>query len=435
MARKAGKKKGGSKPKPKTKTKTPPSSTLPTSIPPPQPQEPKAAPEAIDVLNGSVLRNVLRRLPLVDLLRAALACHRWRRVAACCLPRAPPLLGYFFHPVKPPPHPPTKATERAHHDAVFAPLGASSPLRCLNFAPDASRYKLYDCHQGLLLLEPTVPPPKGTLPRLLVADPATRRHALLPPPPRRAVPDDRRWRPSRHYVGSALLSRAHPSRLRFEAVCFAVEDDGRPRAWVASVDDGGQCRWRALPRDAAVQVDFDPKLIKGRCVHAAGSLYWHICNSGRVLALDPATLRFSYLLAPAVLGDRFGKYRVGETPDDGRLCIATVENQVMQLWVRGETSSSDNGWRLEKEMDLHKVYDTVPGLPRDARARMASIWITDIDAGRTGKIFIQMSGYGRYSFDLKTRKLERLLMKGGMEYGDPIYPYLLAWPPAFLAQA
>jgi hypothetical protein len=66
---------------------------------------------------------------------------------------------------------------------------------------------------------------------------------------------------------------------------------------------------------------------------------------------------------------------------------------------------------------------------------MASIWITDIDAGRTGKLFIQMSGYGRYSFDLKTRKLERLVMKGGMEYGDPIYAYFLAWPPAFLAQA
>jgi hypothetical protein len=184
-----------------------------------------------------------------------------------------------------------------------------------------------------------------------------------------------------------------------------------------------------------VEVDFDTRLLKGRCVHAAGKLYWHICNSGRVLALDPATLQFSYLLAPAVLGDHFSKYSVGETPDDGRLCIATVENQVMQLWVRGETSCSDNGWHLEKEMNLRKVYDTVTGLPRDTRARMASIWITDIDAGRTGKLFIQMSGYGRYSFDLKTRKLERLVMKGGMEYGDPIYAYFLAWPPAFLAQA
>ncbi|CAM0950790.1 unnamed protein product [Alopecurus aequalis] len=431
MARTAGKKKGGGKPKPKPKT--PPSTSLPASVPPPRPVEPKEAAKAIDVLTEPVLRNVLRRLPLADLLRAALACHRWRRAAARCLPRAPPLLGYFFHPVKTPPPLPIKDAERTHYDAVFAPLGASSPRHCLEFAPDASRSKLYDCHQGLLLLEPTVSLPKGALPRLLILDPATRRHVLLPPPPRCTVPDDRRWRLCRHYVGSALLSRAHPSKLCFEAVCFAIED-GHPRAWVASVDDG-QCRWRALPRDMEVEVDFDPKLFKGRCVHAAGKLYWHICNSGRVLALDAATLQFSYLLAPSVLGDHFSKYRVGETPDDGRLCIVTVENQVMQLWVRGETRCSDNGWHVEKEMNLHKVYDTVPGLPRDARARMASIWITDIDSGHTGKLFIQMSGYGRYSFDLKTRKLERLVMKGGMEYGDPIYAYFLAWPPAFLAQA
>uniref|UniRef100_A0ACD5YGK9 Uncharacterized protein n=1 Tax=Avena sativa TaxID=4498 RepID=A0ACD5YGK9_AVESA len=435
MTRKAGKKKGGGKPKSKTKTKTktPPSSSSPTSGPPPRPVEPKPAAEAIDVLTGDVLRNVFRRLPLVDLLRAALACHRWRRAAARCLPRAPPLLGYFFHPVKAPPAPPIKETERDHYDAVFAPLGASSPRQCLGFAPDASRFRLCDCHQGLLLLEPTASPTKGALPRLLVVDPATSRRALLPPPPRCTVPDDRRWRLSRHYVGSAILSRAHPSRLCFEAVCFAV-DDGHPRAWIASVDDG-QCRWRALPRDMDVDVDFDPRWLKGRCVHAAGKLYWHICTSGRVLALDPATLQFSYLLAPSVLGDRFSKYRVGETPDDGRLCIATVENQVMQLWVRGEASRSNNGWHLEREMNLRKVYDALPGLPRDARARMASIWITDIDAGRTGKLFIQMSGYGRYSLDLKTCKLESLAIKGGMEYGDPIYAYFLAWPPAFLAQA
>jgi hypothetical protein len=327
-----------------------------------------------------------------------------------------------------------------YYDPVFAPLDASSPRLSLDFAPDVCRYQLFDCHQGLLLLEPNESPSKGKgiHPRLLVLDSATSRRALLPPPPRDTVPDDHRWRRSRYYVGSALLSRAHPGKLCFEAVCFAI-DGGHPRAWVASFDND-QCRWRALPRDEEVVVDFDPYWFETRGVHAAGKMYWHICDSGRVLALDLATLKFAYLLAPAVLVDPNGacsKYRIGETPD-GRLCIATVEKQMMRVWVRGETGrgDSDNGWVLERRMDLRKVYDTVPGLPRDMNNRTASIYLTDVDAGNKRTLFIQMLGYGRYSFDPETRRLESLVTKGGnKEYGDPICAYFLAWPPAFLAQA
>ncbi|CAM0950793.1 unnamed protein product [Alopecurus aequalis] len=426
MTRKTGKKRGGSKPKPKI----PPSSSSPNSVPPPPSVEPEVA--AIDVLSGKDLYHILRRVSLADLLRAALACHRWRRVAARCLPSAPPLLGYFFHPAKTPPRPPNQETKLTYYEPVFAPLNASSPRLSLDFAPDVSRYKLFDCHQGLLLLEPTASLPKVSHPRLLVLDPATHRRALLPPPPRDTVPDDHRWRSSRYYIGSAILSRAHPSKLCFKAVCFAI-DGGHPRVWVASFDKA-QCRWRALPLANEVVANFDPYWFENRCVHAAGKMYWHICNSVRVLVLDPATLQFSYLPAPAGLRGNWCKYRIGETPD-GRLCIGTVEEQVMQLWVRGETGCRDNGWVLEREMDLRKVFDTVPGLPRDMISRMASIYLTDIDAGQKWRLFIQMLGYGRYSFDLKTRKLERLETKGGKEYGDPICAYFLAWPPAFLAQA
>ncbi|XP_047047008.1 uncharacterized protein LOC124652027 [Lolium rigidum] len=418
MTRKTGKKRGGSKPKPKPQTETPLSSN---SVPPPPSEE-----AAIDVLTLDVLPNILRRLSLADLLRAALTCHRWRRAAARCLPSAPPLLGYFFHPAK-------TGNKLAYYEPVFAPLHASSPRLSLDFAPDVSRYKLFDCHQGLLLLQPAASVPKVSHPRLLVLDPATHRRALLPPPPRDTVPDDHRWRSSRYYVGSALLSRAHPtsSKLCFEAVCFAI-DGGHPRVWVASFDND-KCRWRALPRDNQVVVDFDPYWFERRCVHAAGKMYWHICNSRRVIALHPATLQFTYLLAPDSLPDGC-KFRIGETPD-GRLCIATVEDQMMQLWVRGETRSSDNGWVLEREMNLRKVYDTVPGLPRDMESRVKSIYLTDIDAGNKTKLFIQMLGYGRYSFDPETGKLERLATRSGKEYGDPICAYFLAWPPAFLAQA
>ncbi|KAF7058179.1 hypothetical protein CFC21_065298 [Triticum aestivum] len=415
----------------KTKSrKTPPFST---PFPPPPPMEPqaKAAKASIDVLADFDICSILRRLSLADLLRAALACHRWRRLAAGCLPRAPPLLGYFFHPTETPPPPPLPYTKNVDTPAVFVPLDASSPRLSLDFAPDAFRFFLFDSHQGLLLFEPADEFPKKMIPRFLVLDPSTSRRILLPPPPRDTVPDDRRWRNSRYYVGCALLSRARPGKLCFEVVCFAI-DGGHPRAWVASVDNG-DCSWRALPRDEEVVVEFDPYWFEGRCVHASGKIYWHICNSWRLLVLDPATLKFSCLLVPDAMSCGSCKYRIGETPD-GRLCLVTDGEKQLQLWVRGEGRSSDNGWLLERRIvDLSVVCDMVPGLHRDTKMRTLRVWPSDMDAGRTGKVFIKTWGYGYYSFDVDTGKMESLWTKGGKEYGHPMFAYFLAWPPAFLA--
>ncbi|OQU77918.1 hypothetical protein SORBI_3009G121750 [Sorghum bicolor] len=139
---------------------------------------------------------------------------------------------------------------------------------------------------------------------------------------------------------------------------------------------------------------------------------------------------------PAVLGDRFEKYRIGETPEDGRLCMASiVENLSLQIWVRGEARcSSDRGWLLERKICMTKLLDTVPGLPKDSMMRVLCTWLSDMDYARTGKVFITTWGYGRYSFHLETSKLERLVMEDGKEHGNPIYAYTLAWPPEFLAQ-
>jgi hypothetical protein len=74
----------------------------------------------VDVLT----EDTLRRLAPADLLRAALACHRWRRAAARALPSAPPHLGYFFHPADAPSPPPSSPTDKTY-PAVFVPVDAS----------------------------------------------------------------------------------------------------------------------------------------------------------------------------------------------------------------------------------------------------------------------------------------------------------------------
>ncbi|CAL5080566.1 unnamed protein product [Urochloa decumbens] len=340
---------------PKGKCRGRKAQTLPPP-PPPPPPHPAPGERATTVadLTEEVLHAILRRLTLTDLLRAALACHRWRRAASRALPRAPPFLGYFFHPsatTGPPPYLPHE--QGPHRPAVFLPLGGPAAPAAPRLSLNADRgFAIQDVHLGLVLLLPD-PLHKKILPRVLVIDPASR----------------------------------------------------RPRATRCAGTPGA----------------------------ATGKIYWHIGNSGRMLALDPVTLDFSFMLVPAELGDSFRKYRIGELPEDRRLCIAVVLEQRLQLWVRGEARWSDNGWLVEKEFCLRKVLDSVPGMPRDMVNRHLCTWLSDIVAGRSGKVFIKTWGYGCYSFHLKTGKLERLETDDGLEHGDPIFAYFLAWPPAFLS--
>ncbi|CAN6309416.1 unnamed protein product [Urochloa humidicola] len=264
-------------------------------------------PAMVAVLTDDVLIPcILKRLPPVDLVRAALTCHRWRRAAALVLTisRAPPLLGYFVHP-KEPRSPPPKA--RAELPAVFVPRDASCPRLSLPLAPDdAPDVAIHDVHLGLVLLLPGERP-EMLLPGILVLDPASRRRALLPLPPRDALPNDERHQ-TRRIIGAAVLSRAHPSRLAFEAVCITLDED-RPRAWVACVHDD-DCIWRALPRSEQAMDQIELLSFDKGCVRDKGKLYWRFCDSRRLLALDSRSLEMSLVLAPAELGCHFNKYGI-----------------------------------------------------------------------------------------------------------------------------
>ncbi|KAL6591863.1 hypothetical protein ACP70R_049726 [Stipagrostis hirtigluma subsp. patula] len=331
-----------------------------------------------------------------------------RRLLSSAAGASLPLLGHFHEP-RPTTDLPDFMRPRRPSAPTFVPAAASSPRLSLDFLPvDVSvGFSLYDSHLGLLLL---LQGAGGGLPRLLVCDPVSRRHALLPLPPASARGE---------FVGAALLSRA--GGFEFVAACLTV-DAGRVRAWVASLRDG-ECSWRALPPSGDVEITFDPFWFEQRCVHAAGSLYWHICNNDSALALDPATMEFSFLRAPALMLDDkpFTKYRIGEMPDDGRLCVGALEDQKLQLCVQG-TGSLD-GWVLERQVCLRKVLDMVPGLPKDHLSRNYCTWLSDVDGGHTGRVFIMTRGRGRFSYNVDTGKLDRLATDDGMEYGHPIFAY------------
>ncbi|RCV10964.1 hypothetical protein SETIT_2G150100v2 [Setaria italica] len=304
--------------------------------------------------------------------------HISRRFLSTSSAASPSLLGYFHQPE------PTKSLADA-----FQPLTASSPSLSLGFLPAdaaASEFDLFDSRHGLVLLRGNGP----FLPDFLVCDTVSRRHALFPSPPIRG----------REFVGAALLSRAG-RRFEFDAVCLTVHGD-RPRAWLASYRDGAWC-WTALPPSRDVAIDFDPILLEERCVHAADGLYWHIRRDDRALVLDTVTMKFSLVRPPALIWE-LAHYRFGEMPDDGRLCVAALAEQKLRLCVR-RTGSAD-GWVLERETCLSKVFDSVPELPEYPLSREFIIFLGGVDPGRAGRVFIRTFGYGCFSYHLDTGKLD-----------------------------
>ncbi|CAD6333958.1 unnamed protein product [Miscanthus lutarioriparius] len=135
------------------------------------------------------LQAILLHLTPANLLRAALACHRWRRAATRALPRVPPLLGYFFHPKGPSKPPPMPTSDKTHHPAVILPLDASSPRLSLGASPHLTSACQLLLHPGrpprLSLFDASTPPSSLLAPQVA---PAGHPRPRLPPRPGVAPP-------------------------------------------------------------------------------------------------------------------------------------------------------------------------------------------------------------------------------------------------------
>ncbi|TVU11033.1 hypothetical protein EJB05_44595, partial [Eragrostis curvula] len=338
--------------------------------------------------------------------RAAIACRYLSRLLLSSSAAASPrLLGYFHQPGQTKDRAGEMYPIRTAPGIRFEPLDAASPRLSLDFLPADVRFgfNLADSHLGLLLLRRNNPDLA-----FVVCDPVSRRHAILPPLPASATTDDG-W-----FHSPAILSRAAGGRFEFDAVVVTIED-GRPRPWVASFRDGGGCSWLALPPSSEM-----------RCVHAVGSIYWHICGAHSELAMDMATMEFSLLRAPTLIWDDRGhpRFRVGETPD-GRLCVASLDDwKLLRVCVRGQ--GSRDGWVLERDMCLRKLLEAVPGIRNHPHRKSSfAYWLSDIDPG-AGRVLIRTMGCGRFSYHMDTGELSPLMTDDGLEYGDPTFAYFAA---------
>jgi hypothetical protein len=151
------------------------------------------------------------------------------------LGRAPPLIGYFFHPVQTPLPQPSHKNERTRYKTVFAPINTSFPLLSLDFASDTTRLELSYCHQGLLLLQPIITTSKTIIPRLLVLHPAPAAAVLAHIQALRRLCAAFPRSPEQVYLRGRLPHHQRPAPVHL----------GRVRL-------SGNCSWCTLPLDYKV---------------------------------------------------------------------------------------------------------------------------------------------------------------------------------------
>jgi hypothetical protein len=127
-------------------------------------------------------------------------------------------------------------------------------------------------------------------------------HALhVPPSPWQA------WRRRCHPHGSAYRASlpSHPRETVKQYVCLPVSKHYKPYCSLSEVLHssifpccfqmrtlGSNCEWCTLLRTEVAIVGFNPWWFEARCVHADGNIYWHMCNSSRLLQVDPCTMEF-----------------------------------------------------------------------------------------------------------------------------------------------
>ncbi|VAH14360.1 unnamed protein product [Triticum turgidum subsp. durum] len=235
----------------------------------------------VAVLGDDILQEVFILLPTpADLLRAALACQPFLRVArsAAFLRRfrrrhpstCPVVLGCLLY------RPSKRRGASAPYLLPADLLGATRRTIeggdfALSFLPRRGRpdgpgtpWRILDCRNGSLLLR------DGASGELAVADPLTRRWVSLP-----ALPGGRR-------VGYALVPDDGDSSA-FKAVCISRRAGTTElRAFLLS---SAELRWADVGTLAQ-----QPNLAGSRAMQAKRSLYWKLMGGGHMVALNTAMI-------------------------------------------------------------------------------------------------------------------------------------------------
>ncbi|KAF8649271.1 hypothetical protein HU200_064366 [Digitaria exilis] len=110
----------------------------------------------------------------------------------------------------------------------------------------------------------------------------------------------------------------------------------------------------------------------------------------------------------------------------------TLQGERLRPWI-ASFQDSKCGWiKLpwsKVTMDFNRLLleqrcvHATGSMPELTSKPVKTMWLSDIDPGHTERVFIRTTGFGRFSYNLNTGKLDTLKTDDGMVYGDPIFSY------------
>ncbi|KAK3136471.1 hypothetical protein QOZ80_5BG0435880 [Eleusine coracana subsp. coracana] len=394
-----------------------------SSQPPPAKRQAPESTTTIRSLGDDLFCEIFVRLPsLPSLVRAALACRAFlaavrsspafrRRFRAL---HAPPLLGFFFDydGTETPSFTPVR--RRSDPDHAAALRGADVFLTRVPIRDDAvPGWRIEECRGGCLLLL------NSNTQQIAVYNPLSRALDLLP-----MTPDGiSRGRRGKFQLRESFLICSDEAPGSFRVVSFC-HDKSRVRAAVYS---SSTREWQILPWSTPMPARPAAEkywLLIGSQVN--GCLYWAHSKEAYMVMMDTTTLQFSTIDLPVHLKGKGHLYSAGETKD-GKICIVSVVDFVLCVWLRRADADGVAQWMLVDVVLLEEeLIQATEGSPDDhGELKVLSI-LDGIVYLSTFETFIDPTVPCWYlSFCLETKKLEKLFLK---KDGGQDHPYVMAWP-------
>jgi hypothetical protein len=165
-------------------------------------------------------------------------------------------------------------------------------------------------------------------------------------------------------------------------------------------------------------------------MQANGFVYWKNMTRAFLLVLNTATLQFSRVDLPSILGAvDYKLFSLGHTKD-GRLCMVAADDSdayggTLLIWFLIADHDGIEKWMLQETYPLTAFLD--------AKSLTEDHPMLEIEGVIDGFVYLSIK------YDVHTRSLLSLCLETGKlnkifddTFATPAHPYVMAWPPSLV---
>ncbi|KAL6639194.1 hypothetical protein ACP70R_022924 [Stipagrostis hirtigluma subsp. patula] len=397
-------------------------------------KESPAAPTSMNNIPDKLLELILRHLtsPLW-MIHAAATCRRWRRIFtdlrfSLNFFRLPPYVAGHYHLLPVPsggrptfvPSSPAMSIDRRHFSLDFLPAGGSKS------------WKLVDSNRSLLLLAKK----KGgwmrhCFPELLVCEPLTRRHRLIPRPAEMKRHECLGLFLNGNCFNDNNMSRFNVTCVLYESYTGVSTEVGTIRSCVYWRGRRNIWSWK-LGRSAAmdgIHLNLQGKDSLQFVGRAGATSFWWVKDERPLCIVHAQCTRCTLVILPehiqrlCVDASAF-RFVSG---NDGRVHIACVEGEYLNVFVCNYLCDGSLEWMLENHLDLRMATRGLLG--RKEYFRNMSTKIVTV----SGRCIVLRPAEETWLFSVDVGTMRVEPWKIGSTRVDRAYSYELPWPPRFRA--